>query len=118
VYFEKRGVTVIKYQGKDIKADFHILPIGSNQMVLGVEWLQNFESVTLSYKDQKVKLSTDGKVWEFQGIQAGEIELVQAESMDKSVYQSNKGWVIYVCSKEDNHITSSRVDSSFYEGIM
>ena len=45
-------------------------------MVLGVEWLQNFESVTLSYKDQKVKLSTDGKVWEFQGIQAGEMELV------------------------------------------
>ena len=75
----------IKCQGKEIIADFHILPIGGCQMVLGVELLQKFEAVTLSYKDQKVKLSSGSNVWEFQGIQTGEIELVQAESMDKSV---------------------------------
>ena len=82
-------------------------------MVLRVKWLQNFEYVTLSYKDQNVKLSTEGKVWEFQGIQAGEMELVQAESMDKSVYQSTKGWVMYVCSKKDNPITHPKLIHPF-----
>jgi len=75
----------IKCQGKEIITDFHMLPIGGCQMVLGVELLQKFKAVTLSYKDQNVKLSSGSNVWEFQGIQTGEIELVQAESMDKSV---------------------------------
>jgi len=65
-------------------------------MVLGVEWLRNFDDVTLSYKDQKVKLLSQDKVWKFQGISTGEMELVQAESMDKSVYQSVKGWIVCV----------------------
>jgi len=76
-------------------ADFHV-PIGGCQMVLGVEWLRNFDDVTLSYKDQKVKLLSQDKVWKFQGISTGEMELVQAESMDKSVYQSAKGWIVCV----------------------
>ena len=79
--------------------DFHVLPIRGCQIVLEVDWLKNFDAVTLSSKDQKIQA---GKSWEFQGIQGGKSEIVQAELMDKTMYQSAKGWLIYACSKEDN----------------
>jgi len=72
----------IECQGKNIVTDFHVLPIGGCQMVLGVDWLKTFDAVTLSYKYQKVRVSQAGKNWEFQGVQGGDSEMVQAELMD------------------------------------
>ena len=46
----------IKCQGVDIVTDFHILPIRGCQMVLGVDWLQTLDEMTLSFKDQSVRI--------------------------------------------------------------
>ena len=81
----------IKCQGTNIVTDFHILPIGGCQMVLGVDWLQTLDELTLNFKNQSVKFSTGGRVWELKGVQAGAVELVQADIMDKTLFQTAKG---------------------------
>ena len=93
-------VVHIKCQGVDSLTDFHILPIGACQTVLGVDWLQTLDEMTLSYKDQSVKISKGGKAWEFKGVHANKMELVTASVMDKVVLQSAKGWLyMYVIKK-------------------
>ena len=93
----------IQCQGVDIVTDFHILPIGGCQMVLGVDWLQTVDEMTFSYKNQSVRISWGDNIWELQGIQAGRLELVQVEAVDRSLYQCCKGWVLYICSKDEIH---------------
>jgi len=58
----------INRQGKHIITDFHVLSIGGCQMILGVDWPKTFDTVTLSYKDHKIRLSKAGKSWKFQGV--------------------------------------------------
>jgi len=41
----------IKCQDAEIVIDFHILPIGGCQMVLGVDWLQTLDELTLNFKN-------------------------------------------------------------------
>jgi len=48
-----------------------------------------------------VRLSKGGGTWEFKGVQAEAVELVQAEAMDSTLFQVAKGWVIHVCSKDE-----------------
>ena len=47
-------------------------------------------------------MSKGGRAWKFTGVQSNAWELVTAKDMDIIMYQSAKGWVIYVCSKEDS----------------
>jgi len=68
----------IKSHGVEIVVDFHILPIGGCQMVLVVDWLQTLDELTLSLKNQRVKMSKGRKTWEFNGIQPHAWELVIA----------------------------------------
>ena len=68
--------------GADIVSHFHILPIGGCEMVLGVDWLQTVDELTLNFKNQNVKLSKGGTIWEFNGVQSVATELVQAEAME------------------------------------
>ena len=53
-----RSVT-IKCLGVEIVTDFHILPIGGCQMILGVDWLQTLDEMTLNFKNQKVKVTKE-----------------------------------------------------------
>jgi len=75
----------IKCQGVEIVADFHILPFGGCQMVFGVDWLQILDEMTLSFKEQRVKITKEGRTWEFTGIQSNALELVLAELMDRTM---------------------------------
>ena len=84
-----------------ITTDFHILHIGGYQMVLGVEWLQTLDELTLNFQSQRMRLTKEGKAWEFKGIEAKAMELVPAKMMDKSVLQNAKGWVLYIYHKDD-----------------
>jgi len=70
-------------------------------MVLGVEWLQTLDELSLKLPNRKMRLSKGGKTWEFKGIEAKAMEVVPADIIDKSVYQNAKGWVIYICHKDD-----------------
>jgi len=90
----------IKYQGREIVTDFHILPIGG--CVLGVDWLQTLDEMTINFKNQNVKVTKEGRTWELAGDSDNDMEVVTARLMDKTLYQAAKGWVIYVCGKEDS----------------
>ena len=70
-------------------------------MVLGVDWLQTLDELTLSFRNLSVKLSEGGRTWEFKGIQAGAMELVSASVIDNPLFQNDKGWVLLVCNKEE-----------------
>lgn len=39
-------------------------------------------------------------MWELKGVHAGSVELVAAEAMDRSLFQTTMGWVIYVYNKD------------------
>jgi len=60
-------------------------------MVLGVDWLQTLDERTLSFKNQSVRRSKEGGTWEFRGVQAGAMEMVQIEEMDRTMFQIAKG---------------------------
>ena len=64
------------------------------------------DELTLNFKNQSVKFSTGNRVWEFKGIQTGAADVVQAEIMDRTLFQTAKGWALYICSKEDSGTTS------------
>ena len=101
----------IQCQGRDIITDFHILSIGGCQMVLGVDWLQTLDEMTFSYKNQSVRIVKGNNSWELQGVQSRQLELVQAEIMDRSLYQCYKGWVLYICNKDEIHQSMEEITS-------
>jgi len=70
-------------------------------MVLGVDWLQTLDELTLSFRNLSVKLSEGGRTWEFKGIQAGVMEFVSASVIDNPLFQNDKGWGLLVCNKEE-----------------
>ena len=90
-----------KCQGLEIVTDFHVLPIGGCQMVLGVDWLQTLDEVTVNFKKRRVKITKNDNYWELQGVHPNDMEVVSARVMDKTLYQSTKGWVLYVCQETD-----------------
>jgi len=60
-------------------------------MLLGIDWLQNLDEMTFSFKDQRVKFMKEGKTWEFTGIPSQNLKLVPAKRMDKTMYQPRVG---------------------------
>ena len=104
---------LVKCQGTDIVADFHILPIGGCQMVLGVEWMHTLDEVSLNFQFQKVRLVKGDKQWVLKGIHLGSMELVHEGVMDKTMCQMAKGWIMYACSKvEEGSSIGTEVMSS------
>ena len=91
-----------KCQGLEIVTDFHVLPIGGCQMVLGVDWLQSLDELTVNFKKKRVKITRNNQSWELQGVLPNDMEIVSARVMEKTLYQSTKGWVMYVCQKLDS----------------
>ena len=83
----------------NIVTDFHVLPIAGCQMVLGVDWLKTFDALTLSYKDQMIKVTKGGRTWEIQGTQLEDMKMVKAEAMDKTLFQAVKGWVLLCATR-------------------
>jgi len=79
--------------------------------------LKTFDTLTLSYEYQKVKVVKNGKTWEFQGVQSGDMEMVQVELMDKTMYQAAKGWIIYVCNKEEVSTTGENKISPLLQAL-
>ena len=55
-------------------------------MLLGVDWLQTLDELTLNFRDQSVRLFKEGKTWEFRGVQVGIMKLMQAEVMDRIMH--------------------------------
>jgi len=98
-----RGCKVVhvRCQGTDIITDFYILPIVGCQMVLGVNWMQSLDEISLNFWTQQFKLTKGKRTWQLKGIQSKPMEVVLSEMMDRSVCQMAKGWVIYACSKID-----------------
>ena len=43
-----------KCQWLEIITDFHVLPIGGCQIVVGVDWLQTLDELTMNFKEKKV----------------------------------------------------------------
>ena len=56
------------------------------QMLLGVDWLQTLDELTLNFRDQSVRPFKEGKTWEFRGVQVGIMKLMQAEVMDRIMH--------------------------------
>ena len=71
-------------------------------MVLGMDWLQTLDDMTLNFKDQRVRVIKEGRTWELIGVQSSVMELVLAEPIHRIMYQTAKGCVIYVCNKEED----------------
>ena len=90
-----------KCQGLEIVTDFHILPIGGCQMVLGIDWLQSLDEMIINFKEKKLKIIKDNHSWELQGVSSNDMELVSAKAMEKTLYQSAKGWVLYICQQKE-----------------
>jgi len=90
-----------KCQGLEIVTDFHVLPIGGCQMVLGIDWLQTLDEMIVNFKERKVKIIKDSHSWELQGVSSNAMELVSAKAMEKTLYQSAKGWVLYICQQTE-----------------
>jgi len=44
-------------------------------MVLGIDW-QTLDMMTLNFKDQRVRVTKEGKTWEFTEIQSSAMEVV------------------------------------------
>jgi len=68
-------------------------------MVLAIEWLQTVDEVTFNFEKQKVKITQGQNTWEYTGVPSGTMEMVPASLMDKTLYQTAKGWVLYVCTQ-------------------
>ena len=74
-------------------------------MVLGVDWLQTLDELTMNFKEKKVKITKEDHSWELQGVQPNDIEVVSAKVLERTLYQSAKGWVLYICHKAETQPT-------------
>ena len=54
-----KGV-VLDLQGVTIVEDFLILPLGSSDVILGIQWLEKLGTITTNWKTQTLKFQLDG----------------------------------------------------------
>jgi len=93
------SVQVCAYQILGCRYCDTFFPLEGARWYLEVDWPQILDELTL-------KLSKEGGTWEFKGVQDGTLEVVQAKIMDRTMFLIAKGWVIYICSKEEPITTS------------
>lgn len=67
-----------KTQGFDFNADFMILQLKGCDMVLGIQWLLSFGSITWNFKSLTMQFALDKGICTLQGIQLGNTQITTA----------------------------------------
>lgn len=58
---------IIQVQGHQFSVEFHVLPLGGVDLVLGVQWLKSLDPVLTDYMDLTMKFMNQGRIVELQG---------------------------------------------------
>ena len=79
----KYSQVLLKFQGLEITWDFFMLPLGGSDVVLGVDRLEELNTIQWNLKEKFMKFCWKGKEWFIKGLQYREVKMLKAERLNK-----------------------------------
>ncbi|XP_038998743.1 uncharacterized protein LOC120124050 [Hibiscus syriacus] len=75
-----------KMQGYEFQHDFRVLSLGGSDMVLGVDWIEEFSPIMMDFKAKTISFERDGKTVMIRGTQKlPTIKTISGEKLQKLV---------------------------------
>ena len=67
------------------------IPMGGDDVVLGVQWLQSLGTIAFNFQELVMKLLWEGKEFELRGIEGKPCNIINSHSMTKLLNKQQKG---------------------------
>ena len=86
-------------QGSKFTTDVLILPLGSCDMVLGIQWLETLGEIKWDFKQLRMEFEIEGKKHVLRGGSSQvELKTVDGKQLDKLLPSSSKCSLVQICS--------------------
>eukprot|EP00253_Pinus_taeda_P011892 PITA_11892 len=83
------------------------IPMGSADVVLGVQWLQSLGTIAFNFQELFMKFSMEGKEVELRGIVGKPGKIISSNGMAKLLKKERKGVIAQLCSLDVSTLESS-----------
>ena len=83
------------------------IPMGGDDVVLGVQWLQSLGTITFNFQELFMKFSTKGKEVELRGIPRKPGRIINSNGMKKPLKKEQRGVIAQLCSLDVSTLKSS-----------
>jgi len=71
--------------GTEFKSDVYLLPLGSCDLVLGVQWLSTLGIIKWDFKKLKMEYMQGSRKFTLRGIRSGKVQLMSQETLPKAL---------------------------------
>ena len=83
------------------------IPMGGDDVVLGVQWLQPLGTIAFNFQELFMKFSMEGKEVELRGIVGNSGKIISSNAMTKLLKKEQKGVIAQLCSLDVSTLESS-----------
>lgn len=87
---------ILHIQGHRFTVNFHVLPLGGTDLVLGVQWLKSLGPVLTDYADLTMKFMQHGHVVELQGKREANIHSVNHHQLQRMVQTNGVSTLFHI----------------------
>ena len=102
--------------GEEFQADVMLVPLGSCEMILGVQWLSTLGPILWDFDKLKMEFNQGGKPMVIQGTQLGAIQWVEGKTVQHVLASCTALQIfaiqVHFVAIEDNDITRQLTDPS------
>ena len=88
----------------EFQSDVYLLPLGSCDLVLGVQWLSTLGIIKWDFKQLQMKFSYEGKVHFLKGIKGAKLQLMSHAGLPKTLQNAGHLFMLQHKSQEDKGI--------------
>lgn len=86
------------FQHNSFTAYFMVIPLGGCDMVLGVQWLEQWGPITWDFHELTMKFKRDGKYVLLHGVKEGSVRMLKAQKLNQ--YREEEVQLAMICVQE------------------
>lgn len=106
-------------QGHFFSDELRLFPLGSSDVILGVDWLKQYNPITFDHQALKITLLKDGMAVTLRGeVSEGSLHTISSKKLNK-LPKSAKGVTQgFICMLQAEPLSTTSADSSFPEPLQ
>ena len=112
-----KGV-VLDLQGVTIVEDFLILPLGSSNVILGIQWLEKLGTISTNWKTQTLKFQLDGTTITLKGDPYLGRTGISLKAMVKTLQKEGQGYLLELSQLEGERESEPTIPKEFLSLIQ